>query len=103
MALKTLSGGMRYAGKHGYDCGKGWHESPRKHHDEAMKTARESVAQGEIKPEDFEIIKKGLRASEPTPEDSYRRSDSAFKTARMRFAKGEISLEEFETLRKALS
>jgi uncharacterized membrane protein len=68
--------------------------------DEAMRVARERVAQGEITPEQFETVKQGLKVD--MSDSPLGRHDKAVHLARLRFAKGEISLEEFEAVKKAL-
>lgn len=69
--------------------------------DEAMSVARERLAQGEITPEQFEIIKNGLKVD--MSDSPLGRHDRAVHLARLRFAKGEITLEELEAVKKALS
>ncbi len=71
--------------------------------DDALAVARQRVAEGEIQPEEFEVIKQGL-SNDHVNQDGWsaRAHDSALDTARMRFAKGEISLEEFEAVKKTL-
>lgn len=102
-AFKMFFRGMRYSGaKNGFGSWnwQGPSNGHRHHEDEAMKVARERLAQSEISPEEFETLKSGLRASAPQ-EPGYRR-DSALATARMRFAQGELSQEEFDAVKKAL-
>jgi uncharacterized membrane protein len=69
--------------------------------DEAMNTARERLAQGEITPEQFETVKQGLKVD--MSDSPLGRHDKAVHLARLRFAKGEISLEEFDAVKKALA
>ena len=117
MLFKTLFRGWRYAGSKGWRGGTGpwgwsrhgWHghkdRPARAEEDEAMNTARERLAQGEITPEEFEALKQGLRSGRPENGDGYggyQRFDRAIDLARMRFARGEISAEEFEAVRKTL-
>lgn len=91
----------------GTDWGAGWHGGPGRRWaghdgpaiDEAMQTARERLAGGEIGPQEFETLKRGLGTG--SAEEQPRR-DSAVNRARVRFAKGELSLEEFEAVKKAL-
>lgn len=68
------------------------------HPDEAMSTARERLAKGELSAEEFETIKQGLGASS----DAETRHDSALRLARLRFAKGELTPDEFAAVKKAL-
>ncbi len=79
--------------------------------DEAMETARERFARGEVTQEQYESIKTGLqneRAKEAREarEDwnwkGWWHRDNALEVARMRFARGEISLEELEAIKRGL-
>ena len=76
--------------------------------DEAMETARERFARGEVTKEQYEAIKTGLeneRAADAREDWNWRgwwNRDSALEIARMRFARGEISLEELEAIRRGL-
>lgn len=102
-AFKMFFRGMRYSKANGAPGPWNWGPShAHRHHDhedEAMKLAKERLAQSDISPEDFETLKSGLKASAPQP--GYRQ-DSALATARMRFAQGELSQEEFDAVKKAL-
>ncbi len=74
-------------------------------HDNAMQTARERFAKGEVNQEEFETIKTGLakdQPQEPTQPWKDWSNDSALELARLRCAKGEITLEEFEAVKKTL-
>lgn len=66
--------------------------------DEALRTARERLAGGEISPQEFESLKRGLGSTV----DGTSRHDDAVNLARLRFARGELSSEEFEAVKKAL-
>lgn len=80
--------------------GRGWWEGTERHpDDDAVATARGRLAAGEITPEEFGVIERGLGTAGP---DGPSRWDDAVRLARLRFAKGEITLEEFEAIRKAL-
>jgi putative membrane protein len=73
--------------------------------DDAMQTARDRFARGEMDQEQFETVKTGLAKEQPQePTQSWKgwSQDSALELARMRFAKGEITLEEYETIKKGL-
>jgi len=75
--------------------------------DDAVETARERYARGEITKEQYEAIKAGLekeRYSE-AQEDwrGFWKRDQALEVARVRFAKGEISLEEYQAIKKNLT
>ena len=63
-----------------------------------MRIARDRLASGEVTPEQYEAIKRGLSSTEAP----YGRPDGALAKARARFARGEISLEEFEAVKRAL-
>jgi putative membrane protein len=68
-------------------------------HDQAWQTARERLANGEVTPQEFETLKRGLaHYGEGQP-----RFDKALNMARMRFAKGEIGLEDLEAIKRALA
>jgi len=69
-------------------------------HDSAMTTARQRLADGEINPEEFEVIKQGLTSNQGSSTNNA--NDSAIDTARMRFAKSEITADEYEAVKKAL-
>lgn len=75
-----------------------WTDSQAAASDDALRTARERLASGEISPEEFEVLKRGLGGSF----DGASRHDGAVNLARLRFARGELSLEEFEAVKKAL-
>jgi uncharacterized membrane protein len=74
--------------------------------DEAMKAARERLAQGEISANEFEAIKKGLRSDAPQEgppfEAWFKRRDGALDSVRLRLARGEITIDEFEAVKRAL-
>ena len=120
-AFKMLFRGFRYGGPRGGAWGhKGWGGPPWSRHgygrhgphaeaesqDEAMTTARERFAQGEIDADEFAAIRQGLAVARPAESadgsGSYR-FDNALALARMRLARSEITPEEFETVRKTLS
>lgn len=114
-AFKGLSRGFRYGGRGGGWSPRSWGGPPwsryghgshdeRGDGDEAMTTARERFAQGEIDPDDFAAIRQALTGSRPSDGDGYRprRFDPALALARMRLARSEITPEEFETVRKTL-
>ncbi|MCA9835639.1 MAG: SHOCT domain-containing protein [Trueperaceae bacterium] len=114
-ALKMVFAGSRFGP--GRSCGGHWRQkmaeryrhwseesdAPAHHPDGAMKVARDRLASSELRPEEFETIKQGLKDSQPEAGDHFRRHDSALATARLRFAKGELSREEFDAVRKALA
>ncbi|MEX2541027.1 MAG: SHOCT domain-containing protein [Trueperaceae bacterium] len=76
--------------------------------DDAVRTARERLARGEIGAEEYETLRQGLKQDSQRGSGAPVRSwfegrDSALELARMRFAEGEISREEFETIKKGLT
>jgi uncharacterized membrane protein len=116
--FKMLFRGFRYGGPRGGPwSGRDWSGPPwsRSHHgshgdnrsdDEAVTTARERFAGGEIDADEFTAIQQGLTVSRVAdPADGYRPHpiDRALALARMRLARSEITPEEFETVRKTLS
>jgi uncharacterized membrane protein len=108
MLFKGFSRKMRYAKNSGHwdswQPSHHWHEHRQyqHHQDEAMKHARERLANSELSPEDFVAIKNSLEQSKPQSKPSYPRDDAAITTLRLRLAKGEISPEDFEAVRQAL-
>jgi uncharacterized membrane protein len=85
-----------------------WRSSAAPYEDEALRTARERFASGEISAEELERLRQGLRAGETRESGHPMRiwfegRGSALELARMRFAKGEVTLEEFEAIRKGLA
>lgn len=108
-AFKTFVRGGRYYRRGGRRGPWNWHEGHRasaNEHGDALGTARERFARGDITAEQFETIKQGLTADEghgATASDwlPWNR-DEALETARLRFARSEISAEEFATLKKVL-
>ena len=102
-AFKMFFRGMKVSRANGGPGPWNWQGPSHSHNpreDEAMKVAKERLAQSEISPEEYETVKRGLRAS--TPQQEGYRQDSALATARMRFAQGELSQEEFDAVMKAL-
>lgn len=82
--------------------------------DDALRTARERLAKGEIDAEQYETIRQGLetdgaKASSDDPREMWRawmdkgRNDPALGIARERFARGEIDRATFESIRDALT
>lgn len=110
-AFKMLFRGLRYGGPRG-----GWSGPPWSRHghgplgagghgeDEAMSTARERFAQGEIDAGSFAAVRQALAADRPADADGAapRRMDRALALARRRLANSEITPEEFEVVRKTL-
>lgn len=89
--------GMRYAGGRG-DWWRGGND--------AVDTARERFAKGEISKEQYDAIKAGLEAEQAKEGDwrpPFMRRDDALEIARMRFAKGEITQEQYEEIKRGLS
>ena len=107
--IKMMFKGMKYSGRGSWSVP--WRESsrawiddgPKAHNDEAIQVARTRLANSEISPEEFDVIKQGLKDSDTSYSKSPYQHDDALKTARLRFAKGELTLEEYETVLKALS
>jgi putative membrane protein len=100
--FKMFFRGLRYSNGAGWmsgSCGPRY----RVQHDEAVETARQRLAQGDIDAEEFEAIKSGLK-TESTWVQGWAPwgRDRAIEVARMRFAKGEITFEEFEAVKKTL-
>jgi putative membrane protein len=92
---------MKYAG--GPWGRGGWYKG-----EDAVETARERFARGEISKEQYDAIKAGLDAEKSMEADghdwrSFWKRDDALEVARVRFAKGEISLEEYRAIKQALS
>jgi putative membrane protein len=92
-------------------CGWGWRRgyhrwSRVEASDEALRTARERLAKGQLSAEEFARVSAGLRADtaprDTQPFESWFGHDSALSIARMRYAKGEITAEEFEAIKRAL-
>ncbi len=74
--------------------------------DDAMRTARERFAAGEMSREQYDEVRSGLGGSESThagPPRWFGGGDSAMELARLRFAKGELTRDEYETIRKGLT
>jgi len=74
--------------------------------DDAVETARERFAKGEISKEQYDAIKSSLEAEQVKEEDwrpPFMRRDDALEIARMRFARGEITQEQYEEIKKGLS
>ena len=74
--------------------------------DDALRTARERFAQGEITREQYDELRGGLERngdSHGGPGRWFGSGDSAMELARMRFARGELTREEFDTIRKGLT
>lgn len=77
------------------------------HRDDALRTARERFAAGEITREQYDALRGGLEREAENgyggPPHWFNGGDSAMELARMRFARGELTREEFETIRKGLT
>ncbi|HEX7021810.1 MAG TPA: SHOCT domain-containing protein [Trueperaceae bacterium] len=107
-AVKFFLRGGRGWGSHWRSRYSSYHAPEPSGEDQALRTASERLARGEIGREEFEAIKKELRTARagdtggPPFERWFRGSDRALDIARMRFARGEISAEEFETIKKGL-
>ena len=95
--------------------GRGWshQDANGSGEDDALKTAKERFAQGEINAEEFETIRSRLRTGEDSKRDGPSFPDfrgfgnswgreRALDITRTRFAKGEITQEEFETVKRTL-
>lgn len=104
LAVKFFLRGGRYGGWRGWGWRGGYHRWAGDGADEALRTARERLAKGQLSAEEFARINAGLRADTAytPPFESRRDRDSALGIARMRYAKGEITAEEFEAIEKAL-
>jgi uncharacterized membrane protein len=117
MLVKMIFRGMRHGGPRGGWSSRGW-GGPRwsrhdhgpsgdrsGHDDEAMTTARERFAEGDLDADAFAGIKQALASDRPSADDGYgpHRHDRALSLARMRLARGEITPEEYDTVRKALN
>lgn len=92
-------------------AGGSWGRGDWFHSDEAMETARERFAKGEVTQEQYETIKTGLEnerakeVREPREDWNWKNwwhRDNALEIARMRFARGEISLEEYKAIKRGL-
>ncbi|MEM6430113.1 MAG: SHOCT domain-containing protein, partial [Deinococcota bacterium] len=82
--------------------------------DEALNTARERFAKGEINADEFASLKEELAGNQAEQASTSRPSgmgfgpfsgwgrERALDIARMRLAKGEITAEEFATVKKTL-
>lgn len=122
MLFKVLFRGMRYGGPRGGWSSRGWGGPPWSRHghgpsaghggrgghpsdDEAMTTARERFAEGEVDADAFAAVKQALAADRPAGDEGHgpRRFDRALSLARMRLARGEITPEEYDTVRKTLN
>lgn len=99
-AVKVLARGGWQGGRRGWArCQGRWDGHGPQAPDEAMRAARERLARGEIDPEAFEALRKGLAPAEARQDG---RPDGALELARLRFAQGELTPEEFEAIKKAL-
>ena len=93
--------------KHMKYAGGPWARGEWKGSDDAVETARERFARGEISKEQYDAIKSGLEAEKAKEGEhdwrSFWKRDEALELARLRFARGEIGLEEYEAIKKGLS
>jgi putative membrane protein len=108
IALKFMFRGFRYAGPPRF---RGHWTRGEHHHgkyadgawDEAMETARDRVAKGDITAEEFQTVKQGLQEDGAGERGWFGRGNRALEIARMRLASGEITLEDFQAVKKTLA
>lgn len=118
IVLATLIRGFIHGRRYRMGGWGGWssrgHQQRATGNDEALNTARERFAKGEINADEFASLKEELAGNQAEQASTSRPSgmgfgpfsgwgrERALDIARMRLAKGEITAEEFATVKKTL-